>query len=456
MPRIPVPFARPRAEPIATAARAVVRQPPVSIALDRFRSRPTAQFVARLTVTALFAYLVALLLAGSPRPVLAPLTAVLVVQATLYQTIRNAVQRVASVVAGVLVALALSAAVGFTWWSLGLTVAAALVVGSVLKLGEHVLEVPISAMLILSLDTRTAVTERVVDTLIGAAAGLVAGLVLSPARTQPAQDAIADLSRRMAGLLDDIAAGLPGEPGPRETEAWLARARALATETQRVDDALGEAEDSLRLKPRPLRPARTTVPLRNGLETLEYAMVTIRGLARSLADDARLPAGDVAVLGTGAREQVAGLLRQHAAAVRAYGALIRADLDTGAVPDGQELEAHLAAAREQHEHLAGVLRHAPGMGLAGWRLRGEILTHLDRLTNQLQAEDLGRPRDPQAAPSLRRAVRTALPHPSRLADRRTDRRTERRTERGADRHAGRRTERGADRHADRRTDRQAA
>ena len=202
----------------------MARQPPVSIALDRFRSRPTAQFVARLTVTALFAYLVALLLAGSPRPVLAPLTAVLVVQATLYQTIRNAVQRVASVVAGVLVALALSAAVGFTWWSLGLTVAAALVVGTVLKLGEHVLEVPISAMLILSLDTRTAVTERVVDTLIGAAAGLVAGLV-SPARTQPAQDAIADLSRRWR-LLDDIAAGLPGgRARARPRPGWGAPAR---------------------------------------------------------------------------------------------------------------------------------------------------------------------------------------------------------------------------------------
>jgi hypothetical protein len=411
MPRIPlVPFARPQTGPIATAARAVT--------LVRLRRQPTAQFVARLTATAIFAYLLASMLPGSSRPVLAPLTAVLVVQATLYQTVRNAVQRVASVVAGVLVALVLSAAVGFTWWSLSLTIAAALVVGSVLKLGDHVLEVPISAMLILSLDTRTAVVERVVDTLVGAAAGLAAGLVLSPVRTQPAQDAIADLSRRMAGLLEEIAAGLRGEPGPGETEGWLARARALTGEIQRVDDALGEAEDSLRLKPRPLRPARTTVPLRNGLETLEHAMVTIRGLARSLADDARLPEHDVAVLGTGAREQVADLLAENAAAVRAYGGLIRADLDAGAVPDGQELEEHLAAAREQHEHLADVLRHAPGMGLAGWRLRGEILVHLDRLTNQLQVEDLGRTRDRGHAPSLRRAVRTALPRPSRLTDRR--------------------------------------
>ena len=98
---------------------------------------------------------------------LAPLTALLVVQATRYQTMRSAVQRVASVVAGVVVALGFTAAVGFTWWSLGLVIAVALAIGSVLGLGDHMLEVPISAMLILSLDSGSAATGRVVDTLRG-------------------------------------------------------------------------------------------------------------------------------------------------------------------------------------------------------------------------------------------------------------------------------------------------
>ena len=39
---------------------------------------------------------------------------------------------------------------GFTWWSLGITIAAGLAVGYALHLGDAVLEVPISAMLILS------------------------------------------------------------------------------------------------------------------------------------------------------------------------------------------------------------------------------------------------------------------------------------------------------------------
>lgn len=54
------------------------------------------------------------------------------------------IARLAAVVTGVLVAIALSDLVGFTWWSLGLTIVAALVLGYLLHLGDTVLEMPIS------------------------------------------------------------------------------------------------------------------------------------------------------------------------------------------------------------------------------------------------------------------------------------------------------------------------
>jgi uncharacterized membrane protein YgaE (UPF0421/DUF939 family) len=404
---------RPRSTLLGALARAVARRASDSTVLTRFRAQPTAALIARLTTTAVFAYLLALVLPGTARSVLAPLTAVLVVQATLYQTVRSAVQRVVSVVAGVLVALAFSAAVGLTWWSLGLTIAVGLLIGSALKLGEHMLEVPISAMLILSLDTRAAAAGRIVDTLVGAAAGLAGGILLSPVRTQPAEDAIGTLSRRMAGLLEEIASGLADGAGPEETDAWLTRARALTGEVQHADDALGEAEDSLRLRPQPLRFARTAVPLRNGLETLEHAAVTIRGLARSITDDARLPEGGTATLAAQAPDMLAGTLRQLAAALRAYGGLIRADLAPGRVPDGSELDQHLAQAREEQDRLAPVLRDTADTAPAGWPLRGEILVHLDRLTSELQAEQLGRDRAPTPGPrqlsALRGAVRRLTP-----------------------------------------------
>jgi hypothetical protein len=168
----------------------------------------TAVTIARLAGTAVFAYLLALQLPGSSRPVLAPLTALLVVQVTLYQAIRSAIRRVVSVVAGVLVAVGLAAAIGFTWWSLGITIVAALTLGYVLHLGGEILEVPISAMLILSVDTRSAATSRIIETLVGAGAGLLSSFILAAPRVQPAEEAVDDLCRQMADLLDQMAQGL--------------------------------------------------------------------------------------------------------------------------------------------------------------------------------------------------------------------------------------------------------
>jgi hypothetical protein len=405
------------AAPFRTAVRATARRARQRIALARSRSQPKAVFIARLTVTAVFAYLLAWILPGTARSVLAPLTAVLVVQATAYQTVRSAFQRVVSVVAGVLVALAFSAAVGLTWWSLGLTIAAGLLLGSALKLGEHMLEVPISAMLILSVDTRAAASGRIVDTLVGAAAGLAGGVVLSRVRTQPAEDAIGNVSRQMADLLDEIASGLPGGSDEGQTDAWLRRARALAGEIQRADDVLGEAEDSLRLRPPAFRSARTAVPLRNGLETLEHAAVTIRGLTRSITDETKLPDGNAAMLATDAPDMMAEVLRQLAAALRAYGGLIRADLTEGRVPDGTEVERHLEQAREHQDRLAPVLRDAPAEASAGWPLRGEMLVHLDRLASELRAEQIGRERANPAVPRRHSALRAAWPRPAQRRDR---------------------------------------
>src|SRR5262244_597825 len=97
-------------ENVGVAAKAVARRQAEQLTVVRRRAQPTAVYIARLTVTAVFAYLVALQLpGGSPRSVLAPLTALLVAQASLSHTIRSAAQRVLAVTAGVLAAVAVAA-----------------------------------------------------------------------------------------------------------------------------------------------------------------------------------------------------------------------------------------------------------------------------------------------------------------------------------------------------------
>src|SRR5512146_203432 len=173
-------------------------------------ARQATSYVTRLTATATFAYLLALLIpAGPSRPVLAPLTALLVLQASLYQTIWHGIRKVISVTVGVLVAVGVSEFIAFSWWQLALVIAGALLIGRVLRLGDDLLEVPISAMLIFSsAGTHVAATGRIVDTLVGTAAGLAGGFVFAKPRVQPAREAVGTLAGRLADLLDLMAGDL--------------------------------------------------------------------------------------------------------------------------------------------------------------------------------------------------------------------------------------------------------
>jgi Aromatic acid exporter family member 1 len=378
-------------ESVGEAAKAAAKRQAEQLTLVRRRAQPTAVYIARMTLTAVFAYLIALRLPGaSPRDVLAPLTALLVVQATLFHTIRSAIQRVVGVTAGVVAAVAVAAYVPFSWWVLGLLIAGTLALGLMLRLREDILEVPISAMLIFSVDTHAYATSRITETLVGAAAGLAAGLVFAPLRVQPAKDAIGDLSGQMADLLGAMAEGLDGDPDPRRAAEWLDRTRALRGEIERLDDALGQAEESVRLNPRRLRFPDPAAGLRDGVDTLERAATDLRVLARSIADSARLDSQDSPVKDPETRARLAAVIAELAAAVRAYGELVETDPEpaeaTGpaAEPLVGSLEDHLEEARRQQDRLADVLRTDPAERPDGWPLRGEILAHVDRLRSELQ------------------------------------------------------------------------
>jgi aromatic acid exporter family member 1 len=358
---------------VHSKVRAVVQ--PEQIRLTLRRSQPSAIFITRLVVTSVFAYVVALWLPGVMRPVLAPLTALLVVEATLYQTVRSVWQRVTSVLVGVLVAVALTDGVGFTWWSLGLAMTAALVFGRVMRLGSHMLEAPISAMLILSLDTQIAAVDRVFETIVGAATGLLASFIVSPVRVQPAEKAIEELSGTIAGLLDHIAADLESPLDRGVVNGWGNRARALDKEIHRVEDALVHAEDSIRLRPRAPELLGTIVTLRNCLETLELVAVTIRGLTRSIADR---PCGD-RLLAPDTRTTLTIALREIASATRSYGRIVGADPTIEVEQLGPVLDRHVTEGRNQRARLAELLRSDSGQ----WPLHGELVVHLDRLLDEL-------------------------------------------------------------------------
>jgi hypothetical protein len=378
---------------------------------------------AKLVLAAVLSYVLAGALDTSPDRVLAPLTALLVVQRTLFQTLSSAIGRVMSVLTGVLIAVAVSELVGVAWWSFGVLVLASLVAGQALRLGSHLLEVPISAMIVLALGgSASSATGRVVETLLGGAVGLAVNLLVAPPlHVRPAEDAVGRLAERLAGFLDELAADLRQGWSREAADAWLDRARALGRDVERADRDLSRAEESVRLHPRGSRARAARPRLRAGLAGFEHAYVVVRNLCRALLDRAHFVPEDQQdrAFPEPVREALADVLTTMAVATRAAGAFSAATRPADA--SSEEVTACLDAVLAQRDRLAGLLAVSPAHDQGAWQQHGALLAAVDRLRVELEAAvrpsaEVWRPVPLTDRP--REAVRRAVTAPRRGSRRR--------------------------------------
>jgi hypothetical protein len=382
--------------------------------LRRLRHRPLPGLrTAKLTFAAVLAYLLASWLDTSPDRILAPLTALLVVQATLYQTLSHAGGRVVSVVAGVLLAIGVAHAVGLTWWSLGVVVFASLVLGRLLRLREHLMEVPISAMIVLAVGgAAPSAAGRVVETLLGGAVGLLVNLIVAPPlHVRPAEDAVGRLAARLADFLGELADDLRQGWSRESADLWLDRARALGRHVEQADTDLLRAEESARLHPRGGRARGARPRLRTGLTALEHSYVSSRNLCRTLLDRAySVPDGDPeAAYPTEVRQALAEVLQAAAHAMRSVGSFTAA----AQPPDGTlaAVGAGIADLDERRDRLAALLLVDPSSDQGAWQTHGALLAAVDRL--RVEAEAAVRPaeqawRPPPVAERQRATVRRVV------------------------------------------------
>ena len=330
------------------------------------------------------------LLPNDPIPLLAPLTALLVAQLTIVQTVKSSLERVGSVVAGVVVALLLSKVGGRSAWSLAIVIFASLVVGQLLHLGEQQLEVPISAMVVLAVvgqaraaDTAAGLSD--LETLIGAVIGVAVSAMLGPpVYVQPAGDAIGALADDLAGLLAVMGEELTEGWSSEQAHAWARRTRALDTPLRVAETALARGEDSLRLNPRRRRVLEGTLSLHAGLATLEHAAVQDRGLCRDLVDLAE---------GIEERERaepevlvaLGRLLVELGGAVAAFGQLIAPEV-AGPPRDAVPLRIALEIARTHHDVLAELMTVAARTDPELWHIQGSLVANVGQLLREIDLE----------------------------------------------------------------------
>ena len=200
--------------------------------------------------------------------------------------------RVGAVVTGVVVAIFLSSVFGLTWWSLGITVAVALVIAQLLRLGDQMLEAPISAMLILAVGGNEMQAEtRVINTLVGMSVGMLISLVVAPAvPSRQAATEIRRLGEGIAGSLRGTAASMREHPITLgQAGHWLDDIRGLGGQVSTAARRVQEIHETRRLNPRAIRTYDAEPELRRNLETVERVLAAVRALYTVLLREA--PAG---------------------------------------------------------------------------------------------------------------------------------------------------------------------
>lgn len=389
----------------------------VGITVTRLRARAAsiATWTLRLSAAAVASYVVAQVIFPHSQALLAPLTALLVVQLTPVSLLTTGAQRVVAVVVGVVVAVMFSSFVGVSWWSLGVLIALAILVAQVLRLGSNQMEVPISAMLVLGTGAggaELAAWQRVAQTLVGAGVGVLSNLLFPPrVATKDAGGAIEGFADDLARLLESAADDLEstrqsGGSLPDVTSRWLGDARRLTHGIPNVGSALLRAEESRRLNLRAVGTADTGPGLRHGLEALEHSAVAVRSMFRSLDDAARGRESQPRDFGQDLQIVAVGLLLHELAdAVRAFGVSVYAEAHLALVrPNLDQLRQALEGLNEARARLTELVLVDPREDATLAELNFALLSTVERLLRELNLDDRIRQLEQHPAPTARRIV----------------------------------------------------
>ena len=368
------------------------------------------------------AYLLTAALGVSDHPMVAPLVALLVVQLTLYKTVVHGIGKVVAVLAGVLVAVLVANVAGVTWWSLGAVVAGSIVVGKLLRLGPHLFEAPITAMLLLEvgatggLGASPGSVRRLSVPLVGIA---VSVLVAPPLYVQPAGEAIGELAHRMADFSRGFAEGLRGPWSREAADHWLREVRGASHGRGAGGSGGGAGRGERAAAPAgPQRPAGAAAAAQHAHRPgagPHHPAHDRPGSAGSHLLHARGRAAGR--LHAGQRAALADVLTTAAAAIDAVAPIAGADDPQQA---RSRVHALLADLDEQQQSLHSLLAVRPEQDQAAWKQHGALLSSIDRLSVEIAtaASEIDPPAQPEAplARQVRRWVDSMEAATARLAD----------------------------------------
>ncbi|WP_372343507.1 aromatic acid exporter family protein [Streptomyces sp. KL116D] len=338
------------------------------------------------------AALVAWAIAGwwwnAPMALLAPWTALVLVQSTVYRSVRSAVQQFVVVAAGTFVAAAAAAVTRDVMASMAIALPVTVLLGIWSRFGDQGWYAPTAALFVLTYGSYAPaeIGHRLLETLLGAVIGvLVNAFVLPPVHTDDVRRLRTRVPTEGAELLGDVADGIERGYEAADAEEWHARALRLGATVAELRAARRHSDESRRLNPgrRMRRPAPAPPPGDLAWSRVaDHVAATLRLLAETARETPRFRAP--------AEEALSAL----AVLLRSAGQVCAADADRFATGDADEERAGraLGEARAAGDRLAELLGD-PRRGASA--SLGELTAATTRLLDDLEAI---------AAPNLSRAT----------------------------------------------------
>ncbi len=294
----------------------------------------------------------------APMALLAPWTALTLVEATVYRSFRSGVQQLAVIMAGTLGASAAMATTdGSTLGAMAIILPIMMLFGSYRRLGAQGLYGATTALFVITYGdvSLSTVGHRLLETLIGAALGIaVNAFVLPPVHLRNVREQLHRLPRDSAALLHTMASGLDARWTASDAAAWHDRARRLARIPAVVAEARRWTAEGSRANPgarlRRTGPPPPAVEHDARWESVASHLIAItRTLESTAGDRFRLTAPGTAFLA-----RYAELAERAAILCEAEADLIQA----GAEPESPHRRHHDEDRRRTPDHRAQPQRHA--------------------------------------------------------------------------------------------------
>ncbi|WP_435972332.1 aromatic acid exporter family protein [Streptomyces sp. Qhu_M48] len=309
----------------------------------------------------------------------APFTVLVVLQATVYRSVRECARYLMAMAAGAVLAAALAAWAGIHWWAFAILVLLGLTVGRLRPFGGQGAQVAVVGLFAFSagagrLDYIGHLTASVG---IGAVCGLGTHFLLAPARhTRRHQKAVAAVCREISvgtrALAEASATGGGDADAVRRLRAgW----RRPASECDRLHGEVDAETENSRLNPRhTVDPRHEAMPrAREALTIAQRALDHLQSITRTL--DYALTDGHVEAVSPEFRSEYAALLNRAADVLEEIG---RAE-----PTDRRRLEEDLDHADDHLRRIQPLQR--PSAVPAAPTLQGTLLTDAARLMADIRS-----------------------------------------------------------------------